>query len=183
MASEIDKTAKPDSGLPTHSLFQRIRRDYARLGRSQRLCGLAALTLIVSLTLPWFGGSLVFGEGPQALRLMREESALEAFSLVELALLVTAGCVLALLFIRAERRGLGLLVSDGAFFAGAGGWALFLILFRMLERPKIEVGPASVELGLSWGVFVALVAAVGLAAVGLQMRKSERAHHQSIIHP
>lgn len=146
----------------------RLRNLIGLLDRNQRTAGLAALALIVSEFFPWYSGDLVLaGQKTTVLRVIEKRSALGAFSLVELALLLTAACVLALLYVRVDRRRLYLPMGDGTFIAGAGLWSAILIVYRMLDRPEIHLRGIPSELGLSWGILVALVAAIVLAVAGL----------------
>jgi hypothetical protein len=62
-------------------------------------------------------------------------STIGPFSFVELAELVLAGGVLALLFARAEGQRFHLPFGDGTIIAAAGVWAGVLIVARLFERP------------------------------------------------
>jgi hypothetical protein len=62
-------------------------------------------------------------------------STIGPFSFVELAELLLAAGVLALLFARAEGQSFHLPFGDGTIIATAGVWAGILIVARLLERP------------------------------------------------
>jgi hypothetical protein len=62
-------------------------------------------------------------------------STIGPFSWVELAELLLAAGVLALLFARAERQSFHLPFGDGTIIATAGVWAGILIVARLFERP------------------------------------------------
>jgi hypothetical protein len=62
-------------------------------------------------------------------------STIGPFSFVELAELLVAAGVLALLFARAEGSEFHLPFGDGTVIAGAGIWAGALIVVRLFERP------------------------------------------------
>jgi hypothetical protein len=62
-------------------------------------------------------------------------STIGPFSWVELAELLLAAGVLALLFARAERQSFHLPFGDGTIIATAGVWAGILIVARLLDRP------------------------------------------------
>jgi hypothetical protein len=85
-------------------------------------------------------------------------------------LLVALG-VLALLFARGERRAFHLPGGDGTVIAAAGVWASLLIVWRFFDKPELGRG---VSVGLQWGIFVALVAAIALAAAGNRLRAARR---------
>jgi hypothetical protein len=90
-------------------LARRVVRAARLLNTEQRIAGAAALLLIVS----------TFGP----------------FSFVEVAELLIAGGVLALLFARAEGKRFHLPFGDGTAIAAAGVWAGALIVARLFERP------------------------------------------------
>ena len=62
-------------------------------------------------------------------------STIGPFSFVELAELLLAAGVLALLFARAEGQSFHLPFGDGTIIATAGVWAGILIVARLFERP------------------------------------------------
>jgi hypothetical protein len=82
---------------------------FRRLNLEQRVAAVAALLLVVS----------TFGP----------------FSFVELAELLLAGGVLALLRARADGREFHLPFGDGSVIAAAGAWAGALIVVRLFDRP------------------------------------------------
>lgn len=104
---------------------------WRRLGFEQKVAAVASVLLIVS----------TFGP----------------FSLVEAAVILTAGGVLALLRARAEGRRFHLPLGDGTVILGAAGWAALLIVTRLFDRP----------LGQN---VLALACAGLLAAAGLRER-------------
>ena len=90
-------------------LGARLVAAFRALNVEQRVAAVAALLLIVS----------TFGP----------------FSLVELAEILVALAVLALLFARAEGRSFHLPFGDGTVIAAAGIWAGVLIVIRLFDRP------------------------------------------------
>ena len=104
---------------------------WRRLGFEQKVVVVAAVLLILS----------TFGP----------------FSMVEAAMVLTAGAVLALLRARAEGRRFHLPLGDGTVLVLAASWFALLIVVRLLDRP----------LGQS---VLALACAAVLAAAGLRER-------------
>lgn len=86
-----------------------MAEDWRRLNLEQRAAGVGAVLLIVS----------TFGP----------------FSFVELAMILTAASVLALLKQRAERKVFHLPFGDGTVIFAAGAWAALLIVVRLFDRP------------------------------------------------
>ena len=53
----------------------------------------------------------------------------------------------------------------------AGGWAAFLIFYRLIDKPGETAG---VVVGVRWGIFLALLAAGLLAYTGYRIRAAHR---------
>ena len=144
-------------------MLARLQGAWRELDAHQRLAGLAAVGLLVTLFLPWYEATVV--ERGRATN--PTFSAFGVFSFVEAAILLVALGVFALLFARGERRGFHLPGGDGTVILGAGAWAAVLLLWRVFDRPDIE---RSVQVGITWGFFFAFVAAAALAAAGWRLR-------------
>ena len=147
-------------------MLSRLQRAVRTLDAEQRLAGLAAVALAITLFLPWYSVSVAresvfFGDN---------RSAFGVFSFVEAAVLLVALGVLVLLFARGERRGFHLPGGDGTVILAAGAWAALLLLWRVFDRP--DVAGRGVTVGITWGFFFAFLAAASLALAGLRMRQA-----------
>lgn len=152
---------------------RRLRAAWKGLAPEQRLVAFAALGLLLTMFLPWYStaftakvtvaGKVATGHDNQ--------SAIGAFSWVEAAVLLVALGVMGLLFARGERRAFHLPGGDGTVITGAGIWACLLIVWRFFDKPELGNG---VSVGLAWGIFVALAAAVALALAGNRLRAAHR---------
>jgi hypothetical protein len=153
----------------------RLLRAWRALAADQRLAAMAAIGLFVSMFLPWYVETVVFTSGNGSIH-PQNQSAFQSFSFVEAAVLLVAGGVLYLLFARAEERAFHLPGGDGVVIMVAGAWAGLLIFYRLLDTPATtHNGPRLVNsVGLKWGIFIALAAAIGLAVAGSRVRS---AHH------
>jgi hypothetical protein len=149
----------------------RLEATLRTLDAEQRLAAGAALALGASLFLPWWRDPFI-GVTSVAVRRL---------SFVELAILLVAASVLALLVGRARRRSFHLPLSDGTLITAAGAWASFLVVFRILEppsrsaRPLRETVDVTRDFGLRWGALVALAAAITLAIAGVRTRRRRHA--------
>ena len=128
----------------------------------QRLAAVGALGLVGSMFLPWWRNPF-----PPELSYW----AVNRFTFIELALVLVAGSVLAMLFGRAEGRGFHLPLSDATLAAAAGVWACVLVLARIADPPS----RGGVDYGLRWGFLFALASGVLLAYAGVRGR---RRHHR-----
>jgi hypothetical protein len=145
----------------------RVFRAWRVIGPEQRVCALAALSLWITMFLPWYSETGIAKNSAVSESL----SAWGAFSFAELAVLLVSVAVLALLFARGERRAFHLPGGDGAVILVAGAWVGLLIFYRILDKPS---APAVIT-GIQWGIFLALFAAIWLAWTGLRIRRTHRA--------
>ncbi|HEU4977549.1 MAG TPA: hypothetical protein VFT42_01505 [Solirubrobacteraceae bacterium] len=139
----------------------RIATAWVRLAPPQRLAALAAIGLLVTMFMPWYGLQ------DKALR-TRTISAFGDVSFVEGAIFLVAAGVLVMLFARAERRSFHLPGGDGSVITAAGAWAAVLLFYRVFSRPDGGGYPVSIE----WGFFLAFVAAASLALAGWRLRNA-----------
>jgi hypothetical protein len=153
----------------------RVYRSWRGLAPEQRISALAALSLWVTMFLPWYSETGIFTTNSRAVSVTL--TAFDAFSFVELAVLLVSAAVLALLFARGERRAFHLPGGDGTVILVAGAWVGLLIFYRMLDKSSLTTNgkTALLSTGIQWGIFLALGAAVWLAWTGLSMRRSHRA--------
>ena len=117
----------------------RVIHAWRVLGREQRIAALAALSLWVTMFLPWYSeapaGAVKKGETVVSSSL----TAWGAFSWVEAAVLLVSVGVLALLFARGERRAFHLPGGDGPLITLAGGWVALLVIYRLFDKNSEKV--------------------------------------------
>jgi hypothetical protein len=154
---------------------RRLRNAWRAMDRERHLAALAALGLFVSMFLHWYSktDTVVVRGAPKPTQ--TSLTAFQAFSFVEAAVLLVSAGVLALLFSRAEGHSFHLPGGDGTIVMLAGGWAALLIFYRLLDKPGLQGNQrVSATVGVEWGIFVALLVALGLVYAGRRMRSSER---------
>lgn len=148
--------------------LSRIGRNWRALSSEQRLPAIAALTLLLSMLLPWYRESQTLVVKGQPARLVNSLNAFEVYSFVEAAIFVVAVGVLVLLWTRAERKAYHLPGGDGTVIMGAGLWVMFLIFYRQFDRPnRSGVG---VDVSVNWGIFIAFLLGALLAYAGYRLR-------------
>ena len=153
----------------------RLARAYRALTPEQRLAALASLGLFVSMLLPWYSKTDTLVVHGAAKATETSLSAFQAFSFVEAAVLLVSAAVLGTLFARGEGRGFPLPGGDGVVVMIAGGWAALLIFYRLLDKPGLQGNDrVTATVGVEWGIFIALLLALGLAYAGARMRALER---------
>ncbi|HEY2718319.1 MAG TPA: hypothetical protein VGI52_01715 [Solirubrobacteraceae bacterium] len=155
----------------------RLLNAWGALGRDQRWAALTSLGLFVSMLLPWYSKTVVESAKPGQARLPTSQTSLnafQAFSFVEAAVLLVGVGVLAMLFARAERRDFNLPGGDGTIVMIAGAWVAILIFYRLFDKPGLQGNQRIVStVGVQWGIFVALLVALGLAYTGKRIRTGE----------
>jgi hypothetical protein len=166
---------QPRAARTTPGPMSRVYRSWRGLAPEQRLSALAALSLWITMFLPWYSETGIFATNARPVSVTL--TAFDAFSFVELAVLLVSTAVLALLFARGERRAFHLPGGDGTVILLAGAWVGLLIFYRMLDKSSLTTNgkTALLSTGIQWGIFLALGAAVWLAWTGLSMRRSHRA--------
>jgi hypothetical protein len=143
-------------------------RDLRGLRGPERIAVLGVALIAASLVLPWYDagvGDLV-------------QTGLGAFTFAEAAILLT--CV-ATVFLSLKVGG-GYApprpLTEWGLFAAAGIWIALIVIYRMLDRPELEIelpiADLEREYGLGWGIFVALGGAGTIVAAGLRSRRLAR---------
>lgn len=171
MSSTRTRAARGSRSLPG-----RITRATRKLSPEQRLAGLAACCLFLTLFLPWYQESVIITSAKgRPVPATESLTGWAAFSWVEAAVLLVAVSVLVLLFQRAEGRAFHLPGGDGWAITLAGGWTCFLVAWRMLDKQGTTGhGQYASTSGIEWGIFVALGVAGLLTYAGTRIRASRR---------
>jgi hypothetical protein len=155
--------------------MSRLSRAWRELRGEQRRVALASLGLFVSMFLPWYDKTDTVVVHGAAKATQTSLSAFQAFSFVEAAVLLVSAGVLTMLFARAEGRSFQLPGGDGAIVILAGGWTALLIFYRLLDKPGLQGNErVTSTVGVEWGIFIALLLALGVAFAGARMRADER---------
>jgi hypothetical protein len=154
----------------------RVFRATRALVREQRVAGVAAVLLFITLFLPWYSET---GFAPSKSGLASSGislSAWSAFGLVQALVLFISIGVLALLFARGEGRMFRLPGGDGGMIAFLGSCAAVLVFYGMFDKPAGGgAGNVHITSGISWGIFLALFVSIWLAYTGVAMRRVQRA--------
>ncbi|HUA75223.1 MAG TPA: hypothetical protein VL988_10745, partial [Solirubrobacteraceae bacterium] len=153
----------------------RLLNAWGTLGRDRRLAAGISLALFVSMLLPWYSKTSTVVVKGAASSAEQSLSAFGAFSFVEAAVLLVSIGVLAMLFARAEQRDFQLPGGDGLIVTIAGAWVAILIFYRLFDKPGLQGNQRIVStVGVQWGIFIALLLALGLAYAGRVIRAGER---------
>ncbi len=134
--------------------------DTSRLGWGESLAAVSGFALFLFMFLPWFGSSSesVSGSG--------SSNAWQALSFIDILLLIICG----LAMLAAVLRVLGAMPTlpwpSGMVILVGGLIAVVLIAFRIIATPVEDAGIFPNETGPRIGIFLALIAAGGIAFGG-----------------
>jgi hypothetical protein len=140
------------------------------LSNVQMRTGAAAIALLLCMVLPWYRTSFPLTKKQGGGVAHDNLTAFGAFSWVEAAVLCVGGAVLYLLYARSQRRAFHLPGGDGWAVTIAGAWTLFLLIWRLFDRPGVEQG----SVGVQWGLFATMLVAIALLLAGQAMRREHK---------
>ncbi|HVP03156.1 MAG TPA: hypothetical protein VMT10_11345 [Solirubrobacteraceae bacterium] len=153
----------------------RLRAAWRELFAEQRLAAIAAIGLIVSMFLPWYQQTGFAVSHGTTTKVESSLSAFQSWGFVEGSILLVAIAVLVLLFARAERRAFHLPFGDGIVLVAAGGWVMFLVFYREVDKPSgSDTGALKTTIGVNWGIFVAFLLGALLAYAGWRIHARQR---------
>ena len=163
------------------------------VGRGPLIAAISAIALFIFMFFAWYGVDSIsasgfgfeqeitgdqleqFGGGADT-----SANAWQAFSFIDILLLITILGVVGLAVARATGAAIDLPVPTGTLILGLGGLAFLLILFRLIFTPDAAGGadlPAGVEVDVDVsrkiGVFLGLLAGAGMAIGGWLARQEE----------
>lgn len=136
--------------------------DASKLSVGETAAGVSGLLLFVFMFLPWYGiDALGFGIGGL------DASAWEAFSFIDVLLLLVVVVVVGLVVLQLADATPELPQAPAQIIMVAGVVALVLILFRLVFVPGVDSdGALDIDVGRKLGIFLALIAAGGIAYGG-----------------
>jgi hypothetical protein len=137
--------------------------DTTKVRLGELVAAVSGAVLFISLFLDWYS---VSAKGPLG-GFSVGGSAWDALSFIPILLLICSIIAIGAAVMRMASVNPKLPVSPGLLLLGAGGLATLLVLYRIIDIPIDSGVPSSlVDVGRSFGIFIALIAALGIAAGG-----------------
>jgi hypothetical protein len=102
-------------------------------------------------------------------------NAWEVFGFIDIILFLTALAGIALALLAAGRTEVDLPVAAGSIAAGLGALATLLVIYRIIDPPLSEAEDFGLDVSRSFGVWIGLIAAAGVAYGGWRAIEDEGA--------
>ena len=144
--------------------------DVDRLSTGEKIAGASALLLFIFMFFDWFTVDI---DGEGLFSVSAGGNAWDVFSWIDLFLMLTILVVVAVVVIRLTDALIEPPVSLNAIAAVLGGISVLLILYRIIDPPLDTGGLTGVDISPALGVFLGLIAAVGIAYGGYRAMQEE----------
>jgi hypothetical protein len=135
--------------------------DTSKLSIGDQIAAVSGVVLLISLFLPWYGVDVnIAGIAAGS----ASASAWEALDFIDILLFLVALVAIGVPVAKAT----GSLPADvpgPLLVLVAGGLAVLLVLFRIVDLPTPDLG-GGIDFSRKWGIFLGLIAAVGVAYGG-----------------
>ncbi len=135
--------------------------DTSRLTTGDIIAGVGGIVLLISLFLPWYGVSVDIA----GFSASESGSGWEALGFIDILLFLISVAAIAVVAARAA----GALPADipaPVILLGLGGFAVLLVLFRIIDIPVDGNVPDEVDLSRKVGIFIALIGAAAMTYGG-----------------
>ncbi|HET8566604.1 MAG TPA: hypothetical protein VFL77_09040 [Solirubrobacterales bacterium] len=150
--------------------------DVDRLSTGEKIAGVAAVLLFIFMFFDWYSVDVSVNGGAFVGTASGGGDAWEAFSLIDLFLLLTVIVTVAAVTIELSDALIEPPVSMNSIVAILGGISVLLILYRIIDTPSAGSFPGvSVDVSPAVGIFLGLIAAAGVAYGGYRAMQEEGA--------
>lgn len=146
--------------------------DVNRLSTGEKIAGIAGIALILIMFIfNWYSVEASYGGfGASA-----GVDAWESYSFIDIILFITALCGIGLAFLAASDRDLELPLPASTVVTALGALSTLLVLFRIIDKPGFGIpdGAPGLDIGLSIGIFLGLIAVAALTYGGYRAMQEE----------
>src|SRR3954452_7813338 len=137
-----------------------VEFDRNRLSQGELIAGIAGLVLLIDLWFKWYGVKVSGGGGLlKGFSIGVSANAWQAFGLIDIILFLVALIAIGVAVMRALNNMPDMPYPPSTLVAAAGGLALLLILFRLIDTPVDTHGVANIDVTRKFGLFLGLIAA------------------------
>ncbi|HXS47270.1 MAG TPA: hypothetical protein VN756_07385 [Solirubrobacterales bacterium] len=147
-----------------------------KLSTGEKVSAVSAILLFVFMFFDWFGVEVSGVPGFSGYISGSGGSAWDALDVIPIFLMLTIVVAIGVAIVRLTDADLEPPVSLNAIVAALGGFAVLLILYRIISPPEFDsFGGVSVDTTLKFGIFLGLIAAAGIAYGGYSAMREEGA--------
>jgi hypothetical protein len=145
-----------------------------RLSTGEKISAASAILLFVFMFFDWFGVEISGVPGFSGDVSGSGGSAWDALDVIPIFLMLAIVAAIGVAVIRLTDAGIELPVSLNSVVAALGGFAVLLILYRIVFPPDFgSFGGVEVDATLKLGIFLGLLAAAGIAYGGYSAMREE----------
>lgn len=143
--------------------------DLSRLSRSEQIAAGSGLLLFVFMFFKWFGVSVDVGFGGVG----ASANAWDTLEVIRFVLLLAVIAAVGFPLLKASGNELDIPVPPATIITLLGGLSVLLILFRIISPPGLGVDFDGISVGREVGVFLGLLAAIGITYGGYASMQEE----------
>lgn len=149
--------------------------DLDRLSTGEKIAGASGILLFVFMFFDWFGAEVSGGGGGfLTASATASANAWDALDVIPIFLVIAIVAAVGVAILRLSDAVFEPAIPANAVVAVLGGLAVLLILYRIVDPPGgTDVPGLSVDVSPEFGIFLALLAAIGIAYGGYSAMKEE----------
>ena len=140
--------------------------DRNRLSQGELIAGIGGFVLLIDLWFKWYGVSVNTGGLLKNFNIGVSANAWQAFSLIDIILFLVALIAIGVAVMRGLNRMPEMPYPPSTLVAVAGGIALLLIIFRIIDTPVDTHGVNGIDVSRKIGVWIGLLAAAAVTYGG-----------------
>jgi hypothetical protein len=150
--------------------------DVDKLSTGEKVAGVSAVLLFIFMFFDWFSVEVSGGSGVFAASAVAGGNAWDALDFIPIVLVVTILAALGVAALRLTDAAYEPPISANAVVSVLGGLSALLILYRIVDTPGGGSVPGlSVDVSPAFGIFLSLLAAIGIAYGGYRAMQEEGA--------
>jgi hypothetical protein len=150
--------------------------DVDKLSSGEKVAGGSAVLLFIFMFFDWFSVEVSGGSGVFAASAVAGGNAWDALDFIPIVLIVTILAALGVVALRLTDAAYEPPISANAVVSVLGGISALLILFRIVDTPGgASIPGLSVDVSPTLGIFLSLLAAIGIAYGGYRAMQEEGA--------
>ncbi len=148
--------------------------DLDRLSTGEKIAGVSAILLFIFMFFDWFSVDVSTSAGAFSVSASAGGDAWNALEVIPIFLMIAIVAAVGVAVIRLTDAVFEPAISVNAVVAALGGLAVLLILYRIISPPDAGSAPGvSVDVSPEVGIFLGLLAAIGIAYGGYRAMQEE----------